>query len=287
MRSSSARSSCSSSSTRARATACLRPTRPGTSPPWPRPSSATASSCSTAAAWSARPTSSSTPTRASSPSSATPARPPRRRPPPCSSTISPRPSTRPSRPTASCPSSSIARRANGGLGSARRRPLTASSPRRSPVSRSIIDFAFEERLSVLSHAPAEDERFRDAPSVQLNRIATAMCVPLRSGDDLLGAIYTDRLGEAEPFTRTDLELLTALAMPTVVALNNIRSAEALNRDCQVLERELRGQYHIIGNSPKILALFDFIEKAAPLDSGVLLIGESGTGKELVARAIHY
>ena len=156
-----------------------------------------------------------------------------------------------------------------------------------PVSRTIIDFAFEERLSVLSHAAAEDERFREAASIQLNRIATAMCVPLRSGDDLLGAIYADRLGEATPFTRTDLELLTALAMPTVVAINNIRSAEALSRECQILEREVRGQYHILGESPKIEALFDFIEKAAPLDSGVLLIGESGTGKELVARAIHY
>jgi DNA-binding NtrC family response regulator len=76
-------------------------------------------------------------------------------------------------------------------------------------------------------------------------------------------------------------------MPTVVAVNNIRSAERLHRERQVLQREVRAQYQIIGKSPKILALFDFIEKAAPLDSGVLLIGESGTGKELVARAIHY
>ena len=156
-----------------------------------------------------------------------------------------------------------------------------------PVSRSIIDFAFDERVSVLSHAPADDERFRESPSIQLNRIATAMCVPLRSGNDVLGAIYADRLGDAEPFTRTHLELLTALAMPTVVAISNIRSSEALNRERQTLEREVRGQFHIIGSSPGILALFDFIERAAPLDSSVLLTGESGTGKELVARAVHY
>ncbi len=156
-----------------------------------------------------------------------------------------------------------------------------------PVSRTIIEFAFRERLSVLSHAPAEDERFRNSPSIQLNRIATAMCVPLRSGDDLLGAVYADRIGEAEPFTRTDLELLTALALPTVVALQNLRSAESLRRECQALEREVRGQYQLLGNSPPLRAVFEFIERAAPLDSGVLLIGESGTGKELVARAIHY
>jgi len=34
-------------------------------------------------------------------------------------------------------------------------------------------------------------------------------------------------------------------------------------------------------------VFEFIERAAPTDAGVLVLGESGTGKELVARAIHY
>lgn len=44
--------------------------------------------------------------------------------------------------------------------------------------------------------------------------------------------------------------------------------------------------NIIGESPKMLALFEFIEKVAGSDSTVLIQGESGTGKELVARAIH-
>lgn len=44
--------------------------------------------------------------------------------------------------------------------------------------------------------------------------------------------------------------------------------------------------NIIGESEKMLSLFEFIEKVADSDSTVLLQGESGTGKELVARAIH-
>jgi transcriptional regulator with PAS, ATPase and Fis domain len=44
--------------------------------------------------------------------------------------------------------------------------------------------------------------------------------------------------------------------------------------------------NIIGNSEKMIKVFDLISKIASTDSTVLILGESGTGKELVARAIH-
>jgi DNA-binding NtrC family response regulator len=44
--------------------------------------------------------------------------------------------------------------------------------------------------------------------------------------------------------------------------------------------------NIIGESEKMLALFEMMEKVAGTDSTVLIQGESGTGKELVAHAIH-
>jgi DNA-binding NtrC family response regulator len=44
--------------------------------------------------------------------------------------------------------------------------------------------------------------------------------------------------------------------------------------------------NIIGESEKMLALFEMVEKVAGSDSTVLIQGESGTGKELVAHAIH-
>jgi len=44
--------------------------------------------------------------------------------------------------------------------------------------------------------------------------------------------------------------------------------------------------NIIGNSPRIMEIFDTLRMVAPTEATVLVLGESGTGKELVADAVH-
>jgi two-component system NtrC family response regulator len=43
---------------------------------------------------------------------------------------------------------------------------------------------------------------------------------------------------------------------------------------------------MLGASPQIQAVFDFIRKVATTSAPVLILGESGTGKEMVAQALH-
>lgn len=49
-----------------------------------------------------------------------------------------------------------------------------------------------------------------------------------------------------------------------------------------MEQEIK----IIGRSPCIKKLLEFIKKASNTNYNILLLGESGTGKELAARMIH-
>jgi len=59
-----------------------------------------------------------------------------------------------------------------------------------------------------------------------------------------------------------------------------------NRAFKRAQRERGSIKNIVGNSPKMTAIFQMIETVAEVQSTILVTGESGTGKELVARAIH-
>ena len=157
---------------------------------------------------------------------------------------------------------------------------------RIPISSSIVRYVQQHRCAVVSESTQKDERFMDARSVATNEIASAMCAPLLIGNRLLGAVYVDRLGDAERFASADLKLLSAFAVQAAVAVETVRMREEVGRERYVREKEARGEYDIVGECEAMQRIFRFISKAAPTDASVLIEGESGTGKELVARAVH-
>ncbi len=73
----------------------------------------------------------------------------------------------------------------------------------------------------------------------------------------------------------------------------IKRAIDINRkdeEIESLRRRLDQKYgvdNIIGTSRLMMDVFAKIQRAAPVDSTVLILGESGTGKELVAQALHH
>src|SRR5437588_6994888 len=63
-----------------------------------------------------------------------------------------------------------------------------------------------------------------------------------------------------------------------------------DKEIDNLRRRLDSKFgldQIIGQSKPMKDVFAKIQRAAPVDSTVLILGENGTGKELVAQALHH
>ncbi len=154
------------------------------------------------------------------------------------------------------------------------------------VSRTITSRVMTEGVFILSNDVQESEAFGEAESLIASRIQALLCVPLVLFDKTVGVIY---LYASDPLTRFDkdhLQLLTAVAGIAAVALENARHFEWLESENERLREDVWVEHNMIGESPRMREVYQFIARVAPTNSTVLIRGESGTGKELVARAIH-
>ncbi len=121
-----------------------------------------------------------------------------------------------------------------------------------------------------------------------------VCVPLKVGDEVLGALSADRVTGDGVGLEDDVRLLTILGTMVAQAVKLHRLAEderqKLVAEKERLEADLVRKYNItniIGNSKAMHEVYAMIARVAKSNATVLIRGESGTGKELVAHAIHY
>ena len=154
------------------------------------------------------------------------------------------------------------------------------------ISKATVEHCLKMGVATLSEG-ARKVQVGDDDSTRRPQISSVLCAPLKIGQTIRGVIYCDRVEHQEKYTRADLQYLCSLAAQIAVAMENIRAYERMEMRARNLERQVQGQYDIVGQSPQVQEVFEFIRKAAPTRASVLICGESGTGKELVARAIHY
>jgi Nif-specific regulatory protein len=121
-----------------------------------------------------------------------------------------------------------------------------------------------------------------------------ICVPIKQGKDVFGALSADHLYNEETSLDEDVRLLSIIAsmIAQAVRLRQLlrEESERLIEENIRLQDELRDKFrpsNIIGNSKAMQAVYDMIAQVSKSNTTVLIRGESGTGKELVAHAIHY
>ncbi len=121
-----------------------------------------------------------------------------------------------------------------------------------------------------------------------------ICVPIKSGREVMGALSVDRIFEDEVALDEDVRLLTIIASMIAQAVrvrqDILEERRRLMEENTRLQSELKERFqpaNMVGKSNAMQAVFDMVAQVCKSDATVLIRGESGVGKELVAHAIHY
>jgi adenylate cyclase len=102
--------------------------------------------------------------------------------------------------------------------------------RKLSIGRTITRKVMKDRVALLSQDAASDEEFAGVDSIVSQGVRSTICAPLVGESRVHGAIYADRLDPFAAFKPDDLELISAVAAQTAIAVENARAHERLARE---------------------------------------------------------
>ena len=162
------------------------------------------------------------------------------------------------------------------------------------ASRTIIQKVIHDKVALLTSNAMADSRFDGAKSLFIQKIRSAICVPLWRKDKIIGVIQLDSARFDNQFTQDDLELLKAIGSQVAMIIEQaslneqIREQEAMTsrlerfHSPQVIEMILKGSQETKDNvmEPKDLTatilftdIIDFTriaEQIPPRETNIIL-----------------
>lgn len=98
------------------------------------------------------------------------------------------------------------------------------------ISRTITQKVMREKVALLSQDAKTDKEFSGAESIVAQGVRSTICAPLVTESNVHGVVYADRLDPFSAFTEDDLELISAVAAQTAVAVETIKGHKRLARE---------------------------------------------------------
>jgi adenylate cyclase len=102
--------------------------------------------------------------------------------------------------------------------------------RKMTIGRTITRKVMKEKVALLSQDAAADEQFAGVESIVSQGVRSTICAPLLTESGVHGALYADRLDPFSAFKPDDLELISAVAAQTAIAVENVRAHDRLAKE---------------------------------------------------------
>jgi Nif-specific regulatory protein len=154
------------------------------------------------------------------------------------------------------------------------------------VSRTVARQVLEQGIAILGSDVAGSDDFRRVESLAESQVRSVLCVPLTVFQRVIGCVYLDSNTVIDRLNEEHLQLVTAIAGISAVALENARRLHWLEQENERLTVEVSQERSLVGEGARMKDVYQFLMRVSPTESTVLIEGESGTGKELAARALH-
>lgn len=132
------------------------------------------------------------------------------------------------------------------------------------VSQNILNMVMDKHSALLIADVKDDTQLRRADSIIDQKIHSAMCVPLWIEDEIIGAIYLDRILIPKPFSEEDLRLLTLIANLAAVKIEDWKKSDQRRRD-----ETIRKQLELAAQMQR-----DFLPKGSPEFGGFEIAGHN-------------
>ncbi len=161
------------------------------------------------------------------------------------------------------------------------------------VTGRVVETGLPAVVPRISEEPQFLDRTGSRKSLDKEDIAF-ICVPIKTGNEVIGALSVDRLFNETVSLEEDVRLLTIISSVIAQAVRLRQLAqeelEKLREENRRLHEELKTANRpdsIIGNARSMLEVYSLVERVRDTNTTVMILGESGVGKEKVAQAIHY